>query len=233
MRLVGYLRVSSDCQADNTSLGEQRKKIEAYCIAFGHELVEVFEEIGSGKNACDRPQFTQALAVVKESADGIIAAKLDRLARNTRDVLALVEDVLQPQNKSLVLLDLQVDTSSPTGRMILTVMAAVATLERDVINERTQGGRKAKSENGGYAYGSPQFGQQARDKELVDNPEEKEIIETIRRHRKSGKSYQSIANWLNDNEKPTKRGGKWAASSVADIYKRLISQNQTQLTHVR
>ena len=72
--------------------------------------------------------------MVRGEADGIVALKLDRIARNTRDVLALVEDVLQPSNKALVLLDLNVDTSTPTGRMILTVMAAVAQLERDNIS---------------------------------------------------------------------------------------------------
>ena len=223
MKLVGYVRVSSESQAENTSLVEQRKKIEAYCYAFGHELIATFEEVGSGKNACDRPQFISALEMVKTSADGIISAKLDRLARNTRDVLALVEDVLQPQNKALVLLDLQVDTSSPTGRMILTVMAAVATLERDVINERTQGGRKAKSADGGYAYGSPRFGQVSIDSELVEDSDETATIEIIRKHRKSGKSYQSIADYLNQKNLKPKRGGTFKPSSVGDICRRLKS----------
>jgi site-specific DNA recombinase len=222
VKLVGYVRVSSESQAENTSLSEQRKKIEAYCYAFGHELLQVFEEVGSGKNAVDRPQFTAALEMVRTEADGIISAKLDRLARNTRDVLALVEDVLQPQNKALVLLDLQVDTSSPTGRMILTVMAAVATLERDTINERTQGGRKAKATNGGYAYGSPRFGTAAVEGELVTDSDESAVIEVIRKHRKSGKSYGSIADYLNTHNFKTKRGGVWAAQTVMNIYKRLF-----------
>jgi site-specific DNA recombinase len=98
MKLVGYIRVSTQEQADNTSLADQRKKIKSYCTAMGHELVEVFEEVGSGKNTTDRPLFTQALEAVRYRADGIIAAKLDRVARNTRDVLELVEDVLQPEN---------------------------------------------------------------------------------------------------------------------------------------
>ena len=128
MKLVGYVRVSTKNQEDNTSLADQERRIKAYCEAFGHELINLYVEVGSGKNTKDREQFNLALEDVKNNADGIIALKLDRIARNTRDVLALVEDVLQPDNKALVLLDLQVDTSSPTGKMILTVMAAVATL---------------------------------------------------------------------------------------------------------
>ena len=99
----------STSQIDNTSLQDQRNKLQAYCLAFGYELIEVFEEVESGKNAVNRPILNMALQRVAQDADGIIATKLDRIARNTRDVLALVEDVLQPQSKSLVLLNLQVD----------------------------------------------------------------------------------------------------------------------------
>jgi site-specific DNA recombinase len=223
MKLVGYIRVSSESQSENTSLVEQRKKLEAYCEAFDHELIAVVEEIATGKNAKHRPHFQQALGMVKNDADGIIAAKLDRLARNTRDVLALVEDTLQPNNKALILLDLQVDTSTPTGRMILTVMAAVATLERDVINERTQGGRKAKSENGGYAYGSPKFGEIAIGGELVSNADELKVIEIIRRHHKSGKSLRAIADYLNNHGYKPKRAAKWQHTSVKNVIDRIYS----------
>ncbi|WP_024546996.1 recombinase family protein [Picosynechococcus sp. NKBG15041c] len=104
MKLLGYIRVSSESQAKNTSLAEQQKKIEAYCYAFGHELIGIFKEVGLGKQTGDRPQFQAALDMVRDEADGIIAAKLDRLARNTRDVLTLVDDVLQPAKKALIFL---------------------------------------------------------------------------------------------------------------------------------
>jgi DNA invertase Pin-like site-specific DNA recombinase len=188
MRLVGYLRVSSECQEDNTSLAEQERRIRAYCDAFGHELVTVYKEVGSGKDTENRPVFQAALERVRTEVDGIVALKLDRIARNCRDVLTLVEDVLQPNKKALVLLDLNVDTSTPTGKMILTVMAAVAELERAQIHERMQGGRKAKASSGGYAYGAPRFGVQAISGELVADDVEQQVIEVIRRHHKSGKS---------------------------------------------
>jgi len=224
MKLVGYVRVSSESQAENTSLEEQQRRIESYCDAFGHELVKVFVEVGSAKDMDHRPEFQAALEMVANDADGIIALKLDRVARNARDVLALVEDTLQPNNKALVLLDLQVDTSNPTGKMILTVMAAVAELERNTINDRTQGGRKAKAAKGGYAYGSPAFGQKATgDGELVTDESEQATIDVIRRHRKSGKSFAKIADYLNGKGYRTKRGGQWHASSVRNTYKRLMA----------
>lgn len=219
MKLVGYCRVSSEGQEDNTSLENQKRRIEAYCQAFDHKLIEVFVEVGSGKDTENRPEFNKAMEMVAQ-ADGIVALKLDRIARSCRDVLTLVEDVLQPKDKALVLLDLNVDTSTPTGKMILTMMAAVAELERATINERCQGGRRAKAAAGGYAYGSPRFGLKAIDGELVPVESEQEAISVIRRHRRSGKSFQKIADYLNAQGIQTKRGKQWNAMQVHRIVKR-------------
>lgn len=222
MRLVGYVRVSSQSQAENTSIEEQKRKLLSYCDAMGHEMVAIFEEVGSGSKMQNRPEFQNAIALLKSGeADGIIAAKLDRLGRNTRDILGLVEDVLNPLGKSMIVLDLGVDTSTPVGAMVLTVLAAMAEMERKIINERTQGGRKAKASQGGYAYGSPQFGQKASDGSLIPDESEQQIIEIIRRHRRSGKSPQAIADYLNANGYPTKRGGIWQHTTVRNIIKRL------------
>lgn len=218
MKLVGYVRVSSDSQEDNTSLRDQENKIKAYCDAFGHELIMVFSEVGSGSQMNTRPEFNKAMDVVASAADGIIATKLDRIARNCKDVLSMVEDVLQPNNKALILLDLNVDTTNPIGKMILTVMAAVAELERAQINERTQGGRKAKSKDGGYAYGSPAYGKKSsEERELVDNEEELKVIEIIIDKRLSGMSLRDIATYLNDNNYVSKRGKPWIHTSVKSV----------------
>lgn len=226
MKLVGYVRVSSQTQEDNTSLGEQKERIEAYCKAYGHELLQIVEEVGSGKTMDQRPCFLEALDLVKTQADGIIATKLDRIARNTRDVLALVDDVLKPLSKYLVLLDLNVDTSSPTGRMILTIMSAVAQLERDVILERTKSGQKAKHEKGGYAYGAPRFGFKAVEGQLAPNEQEQAVIDLIKRHRKSGKSYNAIAIWLNGAGYKTKRGCQWRAEQVKQVLVKSKGKNK-------
>ena len=221
MKLVGYIRISTDAQIENTSIENQREKLVGYCKAFGHDLMEIFEEVQSGKNTSGRPEFNKAMEMVVNEADGIIATKLDRIARNTRDVLAMVEDVLKPNNKTLVLLDIEVNTSTPTGMMVLTMLAAMAQLEKAVIEERTQGGRKRKSAEGGYAYGSPKFGKQSINAELVENEEEIKIIEIIRKQRKLGKSLQKIANYLNTNSFLSKQGKQWYPHTVNKILTRL------------
>jgi DNA invertase Pin-like site-specific DNA recombinase len=91
--------------------------------------------------------------------------------------------------------------------------------------ERLEEGRKAKAAKGGYAgYGSPAFGQQSLNGELVENPQEQEVIDLIRRHHKSGKSLQQIADWLNQQGYITKRGQKWQKISVKRVLDRLYGK---------
>lgn len=221
MRLVGYTRVSTIEQVDNTSLEDQRNRILSYGVAMGHEVVECFSETASGKNASNRPEFQKAVAMLATGkADGLIVVKLDRLGRNVRDILQFVDEVIAPMEKSLVILDLLIDTSTPAGRMVLTMMGAMAEMERAVIRERVERGRQAKHDRGGYAFGAPPIGMKAFDGELVLDDLEQQTIALIHRHRKSGKSPQKIADYLNAQSIPTKRGGVWHHSTVRKVLSR-------------
>lgn len=91
--------------------------------------------------------------------------------------------------------------------------------------ERLEQGRQVKATNGGYAgYGSPAFGQRAKNGELVEDPVECQVIELIRRHHKSGKSLQKIADWLNEHGYTTKRGQPWQRISVKRVLDRLYGK---------
>lgn len=92
--------------------------------------------------------------------------------------------------------------------------------------QRLEAGRQAKAAQGGYAgYGSPAFGERTVNGELVKDEKEQQIIELIRRHHKSGKSLQQVANWLNSNGYTTKRGQKWQRISVKRVLDRLYGKN--------
>ena len=92
--------------------------------------------------------------------------------------------------------------------------------------QRLEQGRQAKAASGGYiGYGSPAFGQKTVNGELVDNPQEQKVIELIRRHHKSGKSLQQVADWLNNNGYRTKRGQNWRRISVKRVLDRLYGKN--------
>jgi hypothetical protein len=93
--------------------------------------------------------------------------------------------------------------------------------------ERLEQGRQAKADSGGYAgYGSPAFGQRSIDGELIADPTESQTIELIRRHHKSGKSLQKIADWLNQQGYTTKRGQTWQRISVKRVLDRLYGKTQ-------
>ena len=215
MKLIGYIRVSTAQQEDNTSLDEQERRLKAYCEAYGHKLVKVYREVASAKDTIGRPAFAEAIKAL-DKADGIVSTKLDRVARSTRDVLTLIEDVLKPTGKALILLDQNIDTSSPYGMMILTMMAAVAQLERDVIRERTHSGRKAKAEKGGYAFGSPAYGYHSIEGQLVEHPEEFPILQIMKNHRRAGKGLTAIAKMLNELGYKSKRGTAWTPVKVGE-----------------
>lgn len=215
MKLIGYIRVSTAAQEDNTSLAEQERRLKAFCDLYGHKLVKVYREVASAKNTVARPVFNEALKALCK-ADGIVSTKLDRVARSTRDVLTLIEDILQPSNKALILLDQNIDTSSPYGMMVLTMMASVAQLERDVIKERTQTGRRAKADKGGYAFGAPPFGYMAVDGVLVPHPEEYPVLKMMKNHRRAGKGLTAIAQMLNQAGYQSKKGTLWTLIKVGE-----------------
>lgn len=103
---------------------------------------------------------------------------------------------------------------------------AAENLEDSSIWERLNQARRAKAAEGGYAgYGSPAFGLKSVDGELVHVPEEQQVIELIRRHHKSGKSLQQIADWLNQQGYQTKRHQEWKRISVKRVLDRLYGKN--------
>ena len=108
----------------------------------------VMEEIASGKNVIDRPTFQKLLRTVK-SSDRIIVRELSRLGRNTQDILTLFSN-LEDKGVTVLIQNLQIDSTSATGKMVLTIMASVATMERDLMKERQAIGIAQAKDNDKY-----------------------------------------------------------------------------------
>jgi site-specific DNA recombinase len=114
------------------------------------------------------------------------------------------------------------------GQTILTIMASVGQLERNLINDRTRAGKRATIEQGRFAGGqyAPYGYDLAEDPEnpkkriLIPNDAEQKIIEDIRRHRRSGKSYRQVAAWLDSQCIISRSGKPWSGVVVCDILKR-------------
>ncbi len=221
MKLIGYVRVSTQKQADNTSLESQKIEIENYCQKFGHELVEVFCDVSSGSGIKKRKGLQDAIASLP-NYDGLIVAKTDRLGRNVRDVLGIFDDYIQPTTKELILIDLDVNTATPQGRLMLTMFSSFGEFERAIIKERTDKGRKVRMKEG-KPMGTPKFGELVIENtnQRIVNESEIAIIDLIRRHHKSGKKANAIAKYLNAQGIPTKRGKQWTQQGVINILNRI------------
>ena len=140
--LIGYARVSTDDQ----NLALQRAALkEAGCR-------RIFEEKVSGATR-DRPQLTRLLDHIREQ-DVLVVARLDRLARSTRDLLEIAELLRDAGAGLRSLREPWADTTSAAGRMVLTVFAGMAEFERALIHQRTSSGRDAAMKRG-VRFGRP------------------------------------------------------------------------------
>lgn len=140
--LIGYARVSTDDQ--NLTLQRSALK-EAGCR-------RVFEEKVSGARR-DRPELARLLDQIREG-DVVVVSRLDRLARSTRDLLEIAEQLKEANAGLRSLAEPWADTTSPAGRMVLTVFAGIAEFERALIHQRTSLGRVAAKRRG-VRFGRP------------------------------------------------------------------------------
>jgi site-specific DNA recombinase len=222
LKCFGYVRVSTEEQVrEGVSLNAQEKKIRAYAEIHDLELVEIIRDEGYSGKDLERPGFKYLLEKVKgQESEAVIVYKLDRLTRRTSDLLRLVEEVFQEGNTRFFSITEQIDTDSAMGKFFLTIMGAMAQMERELISERTKAALAYKKEIG-ETVGHLPYGYQREDGKLISDKEEKRVIRKMRRLRKEEQSYGKIATKLNKEGIPTKRGtGKWYASSVSNVLNR-------------
>ena len=204
-----YARVSTQMQVnDGVSLDVQERSLINAAEFHGFTSWEVVREEGrSGKNVKGRPALVGALSRLEsKEANALIVTRIDRLARSTTDFLDIV-DMANKQGWRLIMLDLNLDTSTYQGRFVVTIMSALAEMERGIISARQEDVHKDRRSRGiqwGVDMGP-------RNKTPLD------IKDRIMLERSNGRSYRLIADGLNRDEVPTQNGGKWYASTVKNI----------------
>jgi len=206
MQVVGYVRVSTAEQGmSGAGLQAQRAAIIAECERRGWALVEIAEDVGSGKSL-KRPGVRAALNMLaSKEASALIVAKLDRLSRSMVD-FAGVMATAQKQSWALIALDVQVDTTSPSGEAMAHMLATFAQFERRLISERTKQAL-AQKRAGGVRLGAP--------------PEIDPLVAArIKKQRKAGRTLREIAQGLSEDSIPTARGGRWHASTLQRVLTR-------------
>lgn len=206
MRLVGYTRVSTREQVDSgLGLEAQRATVEMAAALRGARIVSWQADEGISGSRTDRPGLLSALRLIRDGeADGIIAAKLDRLSRSSIHAMELIRDS-NAEGWTLICVDLGLDTSTPIGKFTAGIMATVAELERDMISERTKAAMAAKKARGESVGRPREIDQQTRD-----------LIWTLR---SKGLGWKMIATELQRLKLKPPRGqsNTWATSTIRRI----------------
>ena len=201
-RAIGYLRASTAEQAlSGLGLDAQRSAIETECARQGWEIVATIadEGVSGSKAPAKRRGLSDALARISNGeADLLVALRLDRLGRDAVDVLNLTKTT------EVALVDFPADLTTPAGRMVLTVLAGAAELERGLISERTRAAMAEAKRRGVHC---------GRARVMPD-----EIRARILEAHAAGQSLNAIAREFNDQGVPTAHGGaKWYPATVRRV----------------
>lgn len=226
MELVAYIRCSTKQQDKSYTLQEQEKSIRLYCDLYKHDLFDIKSDTATGGKVNKGLEQLLDIVYSNENVHGIIVDKLDRLFRNTEELLKTIR-LLKEKNKVFISVKEQIDISNPSGELLLTVLGAIATFEKSRIKERVLNGKQAKKEVGGYVAGNVPLGYKSTSvnlsggkmiKKLVQDEQEQELIKIIKNHRRSGKGWTQIATWLNSNGYRTKKNKAFTATQIYNVF---------------
>jgi DNA invertase Pin-like site-specific DNA recombinase len=203
--VVGYCRVSTDEQAlSGLGLGDQKATIAAEAVRRGWDSIEYLSDEGFSAKSLARPAITEALDRLRTGRAGIlVVSKLDRLSRSLLDFASLMAQA-EREGWRLVVLDMAIDTTTPSGALMANVMASFAEYERRIIGARTSSAMQQLKMRG-VRLGRPRT-------------MPAEVTERIVSERRGGRTLTAIAQSLNEEGVPTARGGaKWHPSTVRAV----------------
>lgn len=213
-----YARVSTQLQVnDGVSLDVQERQLHQAAELAGYTNIEIIREEGrSGKSISGRPALTEALKRLDSGeAKALFVTRIDRLARSTKDFLSII-DRANINGWRLIMLDLNLDTATYQGRFVVTIMSALAEMERGIIAERQKDVHKDRRARG-IVWGKDMGPKNKAPQELKD------FISGLR---KSGKTFQAIADLLNESGEPTQNGRKWYPTTVRNLLQITLAEQE-------
>jgi DNA invertase Pin-like site-specific DNA recombinase len=203
MNVIAYTRVSTDDQAESgLGLDAQRSTIAAAATARGWIISAEYTDNGRSGKDINRPALLDAMTYLDANGGALVVAKLDRLSRSVLD-FAQITARARRNGWAVVALDVDVDTTTPTGELVANITASVAQWERRIISARTSEALQAKKA-AGARLGRP----------VTLDPETRTRIITNYR---AGVSLAEIARTLNAESVPTARGGRWYPSTISAV----------------
>ena len=214
--MFGYTRVSTEEQADRRNgLEAQREAIDAEAQRRGWAVEHFADEAASGKYINGNLREVLHL-LARGQGDGLIVAKLDRLARSVVHAATIIEDA-QRHDWSLVILDLNLDLTTAAGRMMARTVVNFAEYERELISERTKAGLAAKKARG-ERIGRPRLAQPG-------------VVRRIVIERDAGLSFDRIARALTTEGILSPAGRpSWQSSTVRRIYQSAVAATEVAVS---
>ena len=216
-----YMRVSTEDQArEGFSLPEQKERLEAYCKFNSYKIVEYYTDAGiSAKTGNHRPEYDRMLEDGKQGKiNMIIALKLDRITRSTRDWETLM-DYLEKYNINIAFVNDDINTTTANGKMVSRIMMSVSQNEIERTSERTIIGLEGAIKQGHIPARAP-LGYKHIDKRLVPDPLTKDIVIRIYNLYFEGLTYNTIAKLFNKEKVCGKTN--WKDTSILKIITNVI-----------
>lgn len=205
MRAFGYVRVSTDEQAEGLSLASQRRTVLGEIERRGWTSLDIVSDQATGTHT-RRPGLNRLLARLAASeGDALVVGRLDRLTRSPRDFYLLMDQAAK-QGWSIVVMDPAVDMTSPFGRAMAGMAAVFAQLESELIGQRQRESVMARRRAGTYkpaGYAAKAVSDVA--------------VERIRSLASLGFSSRLIAEQLDLEGFPAPRGAQWSARTVRKV----------------
>jgi site-specific DNA recombinase len=224
MKAAAYLRVSTNGQIDGESLNTQRLQIQDYCTSRGWELVNVYEDAGISGTKDDRPALQALLSAARTGEiDAVVVRDLSRAGRSARDLLNNLQ-TLKDCSVTFISLKEGIDGSGAYGQFMLTILAAIAELEMEMITSRMKENRLARWRDRRIFCGKPPYGYEwnRQEKRIEIVAEQGEVYQRIvKEYLDLAKSLNDISLDLNAEGIPTRNNGssRWSSGTLSKILK--------------
>jgi site-specific DNA recombinase len=231
-KVAAYVRVSGPGQVGEDAFGIdiQRNAINAFALSQGWEVVEVYEDLSVTGTVLERPALQRMVSDAEHGKfEVILVHRIDRMSRSLKELLKLVEDILEPMNVALrSVTESFLDNGSPEGKAKFQVLGSFAELDKNQLVRKLKSGRTEKHERGGYSVGATATGFHSVDGKLVVVDEWAQVVKRIYRMALQGDGVNRIARILNDEGVTTKNGCRFYARTI-----KLILENRTYTGVVR
>ena len=213
-----WIRVSTDDQAKGESPKTHETRARMYVEFKNWKVLEIYDLSGvSGKSIIDHPECKRMLNDVSTGKiEALLFSKLARLARNTRELLE-ISDHFQKYDASLVSLGESIDTSSPAGRLLFTVIGALGEWEREEISARVSASVVTRANQGKCTGGVGPFGYVWKDNHLIVNPDEASVIKKVFSTFIETDNMALTARMMNKRGYRTKEGAEFKNSTIKRI----------------